>query len=109
MRQLEKTDNSSKSLLANVLDLEDDFLICSRASFSNENKINRPSQIPSLLPHSSTFPHVNSDVNLSSTSAGMSPYAENSPNFPNHQGILKNLALINNICVPHYYVYIQIH
>ena len=68
MRQLEKNDKNSKSLLANVLDLEDDFLLCSRSSFTVTGKPDGsnhppPASIPHLYQNSQ---HSNSDTNLSS-------------------------------------------
>ena len=68
MRQLEKNDKNSKSLLANVLDLEDDFLICSRSSFTVTGKPDcLTHQAAANLPHLSQYPqHSNSDTNLSS-------------------------------------------
>lgn len=67
MRQLEKNDKNSKSLLANVLDLEDDFLVCSRSSFTVTGKPGYSNPPPSNIPHLSQYPqHSNSDTNLPS-------------------------------------------
>ena len=67
MRQLEKHDKNSKSLLANVLDLEDDFLVCSRSSFNVAGKPEFSNPPPTMIPHSFQYPrHSNSDTNLSS-------------------------------------------
>ena len=88
MRQLEKNDKSSKSLLANVLDLEDDFLICSRGSSIPTSSIPaRSNQLPTLLPHSSTFPHAHSEANISSTAAESPFYTKISPNLSHHLGM----------------------
>ena len=88
MRQLEKNDKSSKSLLANVLDLEDDFLVCS------SGKPDRPNQLPNFIPHSSTFPHPNSDINISPAAMDPSLCPNNSQNFTQYLGMTLILGSI---------------
>ena len=88
MRQLEKNDKSSKSLLANVLDLEDDFLVCSTG------KPDGPNQLPNFIPHSATFPHPKSDVNISPVAIDPSLCPNNSHNFTQYLGMTKILGKI---------------
>ena len=87
MRQLEKNDKNSKSLLANVLDLEDDFLICSRGRLLASNTAIPSNQLPTLLPHSSTFPHAHSEANIASGVVESPFYAKISPNAACNQGM----------------------
>ena len=93
MRQLEKNDKNSKSLLANVLDLEDDFLVCSRSSFTATGKpdcINHPP--PSSIQNLSQFPHhSNSDINLSS--ANVEPSFRRKTSAHNSHVIGRNLYI----------------
>lgn len=94
MRQLEKNDKSSKSLLANVLDLEDDFLICSRGSLSTPNKPDHPNQLPTLIPQSSTLPHINSDTTKSPVPLDQNFCKSNLQNFTEYIGTKNMLLLI---------------
>ena len=87
MRQLEKNDKSSKSLLANVLDLEDDFLICSRSGLSATVKPARPNYLPTILSQQSSCTHANADVNMSPAGIDPSFFAKNTPNFNHYPGM----------------------
>ena len=97
MRQLEKNDKNSKSLLANVLDLEDDFLICSRGRLPTSYRPARPNQLPTILPHSSTFPHAHSEANIASATVESPFYAKISPNISHHPGMNKSFAISSYI------------
>ena len=91
MRQLEKNDKSSKSLLANVLDLEDDFLICSGgANMSKPGKNDYFETLPTLIPHSTTYPNASSEINISSASVDSSYSRKHSQNFTSFLGILQH-------------------
>ena len=91
MRQLEKNDKSSKSLLANVLDLEDDFLICSGgANMSKPGKNDYFKTLPTLIPHSTTYPNASSEINISSASVDSSYSRKHSQNFTSVLGILQH-------------------
>ena len=91
MRQLEKNDKSSKSLLANVLDLEDDFLICSGgANMLKPGKNDYFETLPTLIPHSTTYPNASSEINISSASVDSSYSRKHSQNFTSFLGILQH-------------------
>ena len=91
MRQLEKNDKSSKSLLANVLDLEDDFLICSGGvNMSKPGKNGYFETLPTLIPHSTTYPNASSEINISSASVDSSYSRKHSQNFTSFFGILQH-------------------
>ena len=97
MRQLEKNDKNSKSLLANVLDLEDDFLLCSRSSFTVTGKpdgLNHPppANIPHLYQNSQ---HSNSDTNLSS--AITQPSVRRKTSVHNSHVIRKHQNISNSV------------
>ena len=90
MRQLEKNDKNSKSLLANVLDLEDDFLICSGGvNMSKPGKNDYFETLPTLIPHSTTYPDASSEINISSASVDSSYGRKHSQNFTNFLGMLQ--------------------
>ena len=109
MRQLEKNDKNSKSLLANVLDLEDDFLLCSRSSFTVTGKpdgLNHPP--PASIPHLyQNSQHSNSDTNLSSAitqpSYRRKTSAHNSHVIGRHQ-ILSIIAFVLKVLLPNSYL-----
>lgn len=97
MRQLEKNDKNSKSLLANVLDLEDDFLLCSRSSFTVTGKpdgLNHPT--PANVPHLyQNSQHSNSDTNLSS--AITQPSVRRKTSVHNSHVIRKHQNISNSV------------
>ena len=98
MRQLEKNDKSSKSLLANVLDLEDDFLICSGGvNMSKPGKNEYFETLPTLIPHSTTYPDASSEINISSASVDSSYSRKHSQNFTNFLGMLQ-YPRIESLC-----------
>ena len=94
MRKLEKTDKCSKSLLANVLDLEDDFLIYSNISPATTSNYEPPPNQRYILPNTirpsvhstSSFPHAHSEANIPTIASSL--YQNLSPNLSHIQGII---------------------